>query len=222
MKKLLRSSLFVFLLLITLNLLAMDMKIIEQKLQQHQNQCPTGDIKQISYVKTIIDYMYGFDQEFRKLCMKNPSDERLGKWLKKLDEFHTARMKEILKVHGWIVISKFGIEYDKKAWLIIQHADDDPFFQAGVLFLMEKLVDKGETDLKNYAYLYDRVAGKFHHIGLRQKYGTQVNLEKDTVKLQPHEGSVEDVERHRKAFGLEPLADYLNKMTEIYNLDPKK
>ncbi|NDD59187.1 MAG: hypothetical protein EBZ47_08075 [Chlamydiae bacterium] len=77
-----------------------------------------------------------------------------------------------------IVISKFGSEYDKKAWLIIQHADDDPFFQAGVLFLLERLANKGETDPKNYAYLYDRVAAKFHQIGLLQKYGTQVDLKK--------------------------------------------
>ncbi len=136
---------------------------------------------QTTYVKRVIDYMYEFDQELRNLFIKHQSDERFGRLLKKLDAFHTARMKEILEIHGWIVISKFGVEYDKKAWLIIQHADDDPFFQAGVLFLLEKLTNKGETDPKNYAYLYDRVAAKFYQIGLLQKYGTQVDLAKDNI-----------------------------------------
>lgn len=216
MIKLLCCLLFAFSLLLTEHVLALDIKIIEQKLEQHQNQLPKGDIKQITYVKTTIDYMYDFDQEIRNLFIKHQSDEQLGRLLKKLDEFHAARMKEILKVHGWIMISKFGSEYDKKAWLIIQHADGDPFFQAGVLFLLERLANKGETDPKNYAYLYDRVAAKFHQIGLLQKYGTQVDLTKDTVKLQPYEGNIEDIDKLREAVGLEPLADYLKKIKEGY------
>lgn len=216
MRKLLYCLLFAFSLLLAERVLALDIKIIEQKLEKHQNQLPKGDITQTTYVKRVIDYMYEFDQELRNLFIKHQSDEHLGILLKKLDAFHTARMKEILKIHGWIVISKFGSEYDKKAWLIIQHADDDPFFQAGVLFLLERLANRGETDPKNYAYLYDRIAAKFYQIGLLQKYGTQVDLAKDNIKLQPYEGNIEDIDKHRKAVGLESLADYLKKIKELY------
>ena len=191
--------------------------VIEEKLEKHRNKFPTGDIDQIDHVKVIIDYMYNFDQAFRSLFIKHQNDNQLVSLLKKLDEFHTTKMKEILREHGWIVISKFGSEYDKKAWLLIQHADQDPFFQAGVLCILEKMVNKKETDIKNYAYLYDRVAGKFHQIGFLQKYGTQVDVEKESIKLQPYEGSLEDVDKHRKAVGLEPLGDYLEKIKEISN-----
>jgi hypothetical protein len=218
MKKFFCCLIFAFSLLLTEHVLALDIKNIEKKLEQHQKQLPKGDIKQITYIKRVIDYMYEFDQELRNLFIKHQSDEQLRKLLKNLDVFHTAHMKEILKVHGWIVISKFGSEYDRKAWLIIQHADEDPFFQAGVLFLLEKLANRGETDRKNYAYLYDRVAPKFNQIGLLQKYGTQVNLTKDIIKLQPHEGDIKDIDKNRKEFGLEPLADYLKQIKEIYKL----
>ena len=191
--------------------------VIEEKLEKHRNKFPTGDIDQIDHVKVIIDYMYNFDQELRNLFIKDQNNKQLASALKTLDLFHTQQMKEILKVHGWIVVSKFGLKYDKKAWLLIQHADEDPFFQAGVLCILEKMVNKKETDAKNYAYLYDRVAGKFHQIGFLQKYGTQVDFENENIKLQPYEGSLEDIDNHRKAVGLEPLGDYLEKIKEISN-----
>ena len=146
--------LFAFSVLFSEHALAVDTKVIEQKLEQHQNNLPKGDIKQISHIKTIIKYMYDFDQELRALFIKHQHDKQIGALLKKLDAFHTYHIKAILEIHGWIVISKFGIEYDQKAWLLVQHADHDPFFQAGVLFLLERLAHKGETDPKNYTPIF--------------------------------------------------------------------
>lgn len=78
-------------------------------------------------------------------------------------------MKEILEKWGWILISQLGPEYDDKEWLLRQQGDNDPFFQAGVLLLLERLAQKGEMDKKNYAYLYDRATQKFSHVGFLQK-----------------------------------------------------
>jgi hypothetical protein len=190
---------------------------IEQQLIDHQKNLPKGDIKQIDYIKTLIDYMYSFDQEFRKSAIHHLNDQRWRLVIQASDALHTSKMKEILKEWGWVIISKFGPEYDNKAWLLIQHADDDPFFQAGVLFLLESLINKGETDKKNYAYLYDRVAAKFHQIGMFQKYGTQVEVNSgDDIKLQPYEGNLEDIEKRRREIGLDPLKDYFNKIKKMY------
>ncbi len=105
--------------------------------------------------------------------------------------------------------------HQKNTVILIDH---DPFFQAGVLFLLERLANKEETGRKNYAYLYDRVAAKFHQIGLLQKYGTQVDLTKDSVKLKPYEGNIGDIEKHREAVDLEPLSDYLEKIKRIFQV----
>ena len=189
---------------------------IASEVLNYQKNCPEGDFKEISYVKELLEYMYRFDQDFRKLFIQNRDDQEIRSLLKIIDSFHILKMKQILNEHGWITISRFGAEYDQKAWLLVQHADDDSFFQAGVLFVLSCLVEKGETDKKNYAYLYDRVAAKFHQVGILQKYGTQVEIENSDIKLQPYEGSLDEVDKRRSEIGLEPLKDYLNNVKEIY------
>lgn len=214
-----------FIILMTIHLCpvhAADFNIsgIQKKLEQHQENFPKVDIKEIENVKMLIDYMYDYDQELRKLVIKHQHNVSLLDLLKKLDKFHTNRMKEILKVHGWIVISKFGLEYDRKAWILVQHADGDPFFQAGILFVLEKLANQGETDIKNVAYLYDRVALKFNNVGVLQKYGTQVDILDDgnAIKLQPYEGNLQDIEKRRQEAGLTPLNDYFQQIKKVYGM----
>lgn len=190
---------------------------LEQSLVKHKVNTPKGDLKRVSYIKQLIEYMYEFDQKVRQDLIKDRNNHKLQVLQKEMDAFHTTKMKEILKEYGWITISKFGSEYDQKAWLLVQHADDDQFFQAGVLFILSTLLNKGETNKKNYAYLYDRVAGKFHQIGMLQKYGTQVSIKDNGgVKLEPFEGRLEDVDSRRKEIGLEPLSEYLKMIREIY------
>lgn len=188
----------------------------EEKFKAYQDQFPQGDLEQISYIKSLLDKMYDFDQTLRKDFIKNWSILEKQEILRKMDTFHTLKMKEILQRYGWITISKFGAEYDRKAWLLVQHADHDPFFQAGVLFLLGNLIPRKETDQKNYAYLYDRVALKFPSLGFRQRYGTQVlSKTKGEIILQPCEGTFEEVDHRRKEIGLEPLREYLKQVKEM-------
>lgn len=183
---------------------------IEQRVTHTQHVFPKGNICDVNYVKEIIDIMHQLDQEVREAFTKNPNNAELVRLMKKVDTFNTAKMKEVLTIHGWITISKFGKTYDDKAWLLIQHSDHEPFFQAGVLFLLSSIMDKGETSKIHFAYLYDRVALKFPTLAMKQRYGTQVSIEKNcNIQLLPYEGSLEDIDLRRKELGMEPLAEYL-------------
>ncbi|MDF2578405.1 MAG: hypothetical protein K0S74_1889, partial [Chlamydiales bacterium] len=177
---------------------------------QYQSSFPEGNLQNVDTVKAIIDVMYEVDQDLRKKLIHDIDNIKLRNLVKEIDCFHTNKMKEILTVHGWINISKFGKEYDQKAWLLVQHADHDPFFQAGSLFILSQLMLKNETDAKNYAYLYDRVVLKFQQLGMLQKFGTQVDVKKNgSISLLPYEGDLEDVEGRRKEIGLNSLTEYM-------------
>jgi len=188
---------------------------IENKVSNYMHNIPKGDINQINHVKEILDYMYEFDQEYLKLYEINNNVTALNSITEKLFKFNTNEIKKILSKHGWITISKFGREYDHMAWLIVQHADDFPFFQAGVLFILHKMVEQGETDPKNYAYLYDRVADKFNHIGLLQKYGTQVDIKNNQAVLAPFEGDINSVNKCRNEVGLGLVEEYLLEFAKV-------
>ena len=54
---------------------------------------------------------------------------------------------------GWPTISEVGEKGASAAWLLTQHADADPVFQARALRLMEPLVAQGEVSKANHAYL---------------------------------------------------------------------
>lgn len=131
-----------------------------------------------------------------------------------LDVLHTERLKEILAVHEWMTISRFGEKADSDAWLLVQHADHDPAFQENCLRILEKLVPLGETSKRNYAYLYDRVALKSE--GSKQKYGTQAILQGDQFELCPFVDSLKDVNERRREMGLETVEEYLDRLKQFY------
>jgi len=92
----------------------------------------------------------------------------------RLDRANTNWLKQVVAEHGWPTYSLVGEDASRKAWLLAQHADHDPVFQLDVLGLMEPLVEAGEVNKTDYAYLYDRVMLKL--IGT-QLYATQVTCE---------------------------------------------
>lgn len=102
------------------------------------------------------------------------SDDANTEWL-------AARVAE----DGWPTISEVGAKGANAAWLLTQHADADPVFQARALRLMEPLVAQGEVPKTNYAYLYDRIMLKLTG---KQRYGTQWGACEGTVRpLRPLE-----------------------------------
>ncbi len=122
-----------------------------------------------------------------------------------LDARHTARMKQIIQEYGWPGYSLVGQDGAGAAWLLIQHADKDPQFQAQCLRLMEVAVSKGEASRREYAYLLDRVR---MNAGQPQVYGTQFRWN-SANQLEPYPiENPGEVEQRRRAVGLEPLSEY--------------
>ena len=90
------------------------------------------------------------DQKYRMKWMElyqngKTATEKYDKVLKKLigiDRSNTARMKQIVEQYGWPIFEKVGEEASNAAWLIVQHADRNPFFQEKCLLLLKKELEK--------------------------------------------------------------------------------
>jgi hypothetical protein len=128
------------------------------------------------------------------------------------DRLNTEWLKKIVEAEGWPTISKVGAPASQQAWLLVQHADADPAFQLKVLRLMEPLTRSGEVSKRNYAYLYDRVMLKLTG---KQRYATQMTCSggKRVPRPLEDEGAVQ---RERVAMGLDPLAEYMSSMQEMF------
>ncbi|MBS0186198.1 MAG: hypothetical protein JSS34_07690 [Proteobacteria bacterium] len=170
----------------------------------------------MAYVKKILAEMFFLDQEARNLLIHDLENPIIGQLLMRIDRFHMQKMKEILKHYGWITISKFGPEADYHAWMLVQHADEDANFQAGCLFVLSQLLKTGETNKKNYAYLYDRVALKFQYLGMKQRYGTQVSVSKNGFEILPFEGTMAELNQRRFEMGLTLINSYLEEIKKSY------
>jgi len=122
------------------------------------------------------------------------------------DSLNHIHAKDILRKYGWPKLSEIGRDGQNNLWLIVQHADDDVFFQQTALSAMLKLKNTEELNLENYAYLYDRVKCNLNY---KQFYGTQVNWsthgQADSFKSIIDENSIDD---RRKDMGMVPLEIY--------------
>lgn len=134
------------------------------------------------WVKSKLSHMVAVDQYMRTTVTEVPHQhgytmEQSEEWNKamfprwtEVDGRNTEDMKALLERHGWFNISRWGVQADSEAWLLVQHADHDRPFQREVLKTLETLYPQGETRPANYAYLFDRVAVAAKE---PQRYGTQ-------------------------------------------------
>lgn len=132
------------------------------------------------------------------------------------DHANTAWMKTVVAEHGWPTIAQVGAQASNSAWLLVQHADDDPVFQLRMLRLMEPLARSGQVAAGDYALLYDRVM--LQTTG-KQRYGTQWTCADGTSQPQALEDRGK-VEAYRTAAGLEPLATYGARLARLYGPCP--
>ncbi|MDG4758448.1 DUF6624 domain-containing protein [Micromonospora sp. WMMD710] len=128
------------------------------------------------------------------------------------DQDRTARLKDILRTHGWPTFALVGADGGNAAWAIAQHSDLDPAFQQEALGLLRAAVAARQASPGNLAYLEDRVAAGR---GEPQVYGTQIRCGPDgPVPATPIRDEA-GVERRRADAGLPTLASYLAEMTTI-------
>ena len=185
-----------------------------QTMAMQSEEISTQQLQDKEFVKTLLTKMVKNDQEIRsKIDFANP-DESLRQEMLKLDQENTNTLKKILSVYEWIRISQFGEEADNNAWLLVQHADHDPEFQNSVLSKLEQLQKTNETNRRNFAYLYDRVA---KNSGKPQRYGTQIDIVDNNCVLYDVEDK-EKIDKFRASIELEPIEIYLEMVKQMLQL----
>jgi hypothetical protein len=132
--------------------------------------------------------------------------------IRDIDHRNTAWLKGIVSKDGWPTISKVGKLAANNAWLLAQHADDDPVFQLRVLRLMAPLADQGEVGRQNYALLYDRV---MLPLTGKQRYGTQFTCDVKGWHPLAVENEAE-LDNLRKEAGLDPISTYSKQLIAQY------
>jgi hypothetical protein len=161
--------------------------------------------------------MMAVDQTARNaLIASDFKDEAAQRSMRDIDQRNTARMKQIVASTGWPTRTQVGKEAAHAAWLIVQHADADPKFQADCLERMEPLVATGEASGADFAYLTDRV---LVNAGNEQRYGTQ--MEQVDGKYEPKPvHDPEGLEARRAAVGLPTMDAYRQMMADVYRQKP--
>lgn len=127
---------------------------------------------------------------------------------------NTASLKAYVDQNGWPTIEQVGRQGSGSAWLIVQHADQDPAFQLRALRLMDALVATQQVNAQNHAYLYDRVMLK---ITGKQRYGTQFTCIDGRRRPQPLEDDA-SVEQSRQSANLGTLAEYTAMMEQRFGV----
>lgn len=126
---------------------------------------------------------------------------------------HQSRLAEIFERYGYPGFDLVGKKGETNFWVMVQHSDFDPDFQYRVLEKLKIEVDNKKADSRHYALLLDRVN---LYTNKEQIYGTQVTYN-DFGQAYPRDlyDSL-GVDKRRHEVGLDPLIDYLNRMTTMH------
>jgi hypothetical protein len=138
-----------------------------------------------------------------------PAEQEILARLEDVDRDNTRWLGELVNRQGWPGRSLVGEDGAVAAWLLAQHADQDPPLQRRCLELM-RAVPGTEVSPGHIAYLTDRV---LLAEGESQVYGTQMTM----VDGEYRPESLRDpdsVDQRRAAVGLDPMAKHLALMRE--------
>jgi hypothetical protein len=154
------------------------------------------------------------DQRIRHLAaaQADPGTGRLpddlGEQWQRIDDDNTRWLADLVTSRGWPGRALVGEKAAQAAWLLAQHADQDPVQQRAFLDALRAAVSQGEAHAAHLAYLEDRVRV---NAGQSQLYGTQFTGTGETIGPCPIEDPGRLDERRAQA-GLEPFADYEARM----------
>lgn len=162
------------------------------------------------------------DQKWRRaygIAQNEEEREKAGSMMGEVDAKNTTRMKVIVDEIGWPKRSDVGKDGASAAWLLVQHADRQPQFQAKCLPLLEKAFKENEASGGNYAYLFDRVAVR---LGNKQRFGSQAMGRGDDMQFNPIEKEWLVNER-RAEFNVNPtIEEYAKIMGFEYTVPTKE
>ena len=145
------------------------------------------------------------DQAARKRWLAEQGNAQLANAVFSIDSANLTWLRKLISEKGFPTAAQVGIEGVHLAWVLVQHADQDPKLQSDLIPVMEERFFAGELPANDLARITDRVlvAG-----GKPQRYGTQYDWFAGDFTLPEPEKLVE-IDAARSRLGLMPLADYL-------------
>lgn len=130
-----------------------------------------------------------------------------------VDEESAVFLRNMIDTYGWPTYDMVGEDGAHAAWLLAQHADQQPALQTTVLAAMRPLVESGQANGRNLAYLEDRVRTGQQR---PQLYGTQFGADAHGVSRPLPVEDAANVDARRADVGLPPLAEYAAQMSATY------
>lgn len=122
-------------------------------------------------------------------------------------------LKSMIPAEGWFTKSRYKKDATLAAFMIVQHAVNDPELMRSTLGKMEGFLPLGEVDGGQYALLYDRVSLEFDH--KPQRYGSQAWCQGGKMVVRDLEDPAH-VDERRRAVGMkQTLAEYLATMADF-------
>jgi hypothetical protein len=162
------------------------------------------------------------DQELRAELLRRVErdqaarQERDAEAWTQVDAENLPWLKAVLADNGWPGRSAVGADGAHAAWLLAQHADDDPVFQRQCLDLLTVAAEDGEATKSEVAYLTDRV---LLAEGQPQEFGTQTIAGQHQWVPRPLRDPA-NVDQRRAAMSLGPLADHLVRIAADFGPPP--
>jgi hypothetical protein len=145
------------------------------------------------------------DQALRRKWLAAPNDETLAQAVNEVDSANLTWMRKLISENGFPTAAQVGKEGVHLAWVLLQHADQDPQFQRELLPVLEQRYSAGELPANDLARFTDRV---LLASGKPQRYGTQFDWFSGEFKL-PEPGRLAEIDKERARLGLMPLSDYV-------------
>lgn len=183
--------------------------IEREKARESARHAQTGRPPTHPALSAELKQMVARDQEARWASINSPNPANMAA-VGTVDAANLPRLKSIVGQFGFPSLAMVGREGVQAAWLLTQHADDDPEFQKHVLALIESAATD-DVRPGDVAMLSDRIR---IHEGKPQRFGSNFDLR--TMQPTPIEDPEHVDERRAKAH-LMPMVDYACEMHQVYH-----
>jgi hypothetical protein len=173
-----------------------------------------------SIAERIID-LKNEDLKLRDRLVKNRQlGEGYNDEMEKLHNRNAEVLNTIIDTIGYPTIDIVGKDASEAAWLVIQHSIGQPHFMKKCLELLGNAVNENKAELRNLAYLSDRINVSE---GKMQLYGTQFDWD-ENGELSPNPiDNLAKVNERRKSIGLNTLEEQsliIRRQAENENQNP--
>lgn len=151
------------------------------------------------------------DQDARNASIAaGQADRKAWEAVGRVDRANLARLKQMIRQHGWPTAADIGDGGMGDLWLLAQHSPQD--FLAQALPHLKAAAERGEIGWSTMALMIDR---DLTHRGQPQIYGSQGRIVDGRFVLDPVQDEAHLDER-RAGIGMGPIADYKRLIEKDY------